>query len=331
MRLFAIGNALVDQEFRVADASLRAMDLTKGHMALIDEAALHESIAKLGAPMRRCGGGSAANTAAALAGFGGEAHFCGRVANDDIGRWFVSDLQGYNVATRAVSPSDAGISGQCLVLISDDAERTMLTFLGVSAELREQDVDERALASADLVYIEGYMAGSEVSTNTCLKALALARSRGVDTALTLSDASMIQLCRTHLERMIEGGLTHLFCNLEEALLFTGADTLEHASAALGSHAKHLHITLGAKGSLCRSAGASARSGTPSGLAIDVVDTTGAGDMYAGGVLYAYSRGAEGAEMAAMGNFAAAHIVSHFGARLPARKAYADLRARFSGL
>ena len=329
MRVLAIGNALVDQEFRVADADLEAMDLTKGHMALIDELALRTRRTALGEPMRRCGGGSAANTAAAFVGFGGEAYFCGRVAGDDIGRWFIRDLRSYGVSARDVVASDAGISGQCLVLISDDAERTMLTFLGVSAELREEDVDETALANADVVYVEGYMAGSDVSSATCLKALTLARSQGIDTALTLSDASMIEFCRPNLERLLECGVTHLFCNLEEALLLTGSDRLARASAALGGHAKHLHITLGAEGSLCRSGGREARSGIPSGLAINVVDTTGAGDMYAGGVLHAYANGADAAGMAAFGNFAAARIVTRYGARLPTVDAYAELRTAFS--
>ncbi len=331
MKVLAIGNALVDQEFRVADAELQAMDLTKGHMTLIDEPALRATRTALGEPMRRCGGGSAANTAAAFVGFGGEAHFCGRVADDDVGRWFVRDLQGYGVSARHVEASDAGLSGQCLVLISDDAERTMLTFLGVSAELREQDVDETELAGADIVYVEGYMAGGDVSTSTCIKALTIARSRGADTALTLSDASMIEFCRPNLERLLDGGVTHLFCNLEEALLLTGSDRLDQASEVLGEHARYLHVTLGAEGSLCRSGSCEARSGIPSGLAINVVDTTGAGDMYAGGVLHAYSNGADAAGMAAFGNFAAARIVAHYGARLPTTSAYDELHAAFSNL
>ena len=331
MRIFAIGNALVDQEFQVADALLDSLDLTKGHMALIDEAELHARCARLGAPMRRCGGGSAANSTAAYVGFGGQGYFCGRLADDDVGRWFLNDLRGYGADTGPLSASHTGTSGQCLVLITDDAERTMLTFLGVSAELRETDVDEAALSSSDLVYVEGYMASSEISTSTCARALALARLNGLDTALSLSDASMIKFCRPNLERLLEGGVTHLFCNLEEALLLAASDTLEHASAKLAKHAEHLHITLGAEGSLCIPEGANARASVPAGKAQDVVDTTGAGDMYAGAVLFAYAQGADAAEMAAFGNFAAARIVCHYGARLEKREDYAALRAAFARL
>ena len=333
MRIFAIGNALVDQEFRVSDTELDAMRLTKGHMALIDEQTLGAKCAALGEPMRRCGGGSAANTAAAFVGFGGEAYFCGRVADDDVGQWFISDLQSYGVDTQPAPHTDAGTSGQCLVLISDDAERTMLTFLGVSAELRQQDLNEAALANADLVYVEGYMAGSDVCTDTCLEALTLARTHRLDTALTLSDASMVEFCRSNLERMLEGGVTHLFCNLEEALLLTGSDRLDDASILLGEHAQYLHITLGAHGSLCQSQGAQARASAPPSTSPNaaVVDTTGAGDMYAGAVLQAYASGGEAAAMAAFGNFAASGIVRHYGARLSARDAYAALRTAFADL
>ena len=335
MRIFAMGNALVDQEFQVTDALLDSLRLTKGHMALIDEAELRANCARLGTPLRRCGGGSAANSAAAYVGFGGEAYLCGRVAKDDVGHWFLGDLQGYGVQCRpfsacsdfsAVTTGTTGTSGQCLVLISEDAERTMLTFLGVSAELRESDLDQSALECSDLVYVEGYMASGDVSTETCAKALELARSRGMATALSLSDASMIEYCRPNLERLLSHPVTHLFCNLEEAMLMTGSDRLDEACAALSKQAEYLHVTLGAKGSLCRTGSQEARADVQA--TSGVVDTTGAGDMYAGAVLHAYAAKADAAEMAAFGNFAAARIVSHYGARLARREDYAQLLAEF---
>ena len=328
MHIYAIGNALVDLEYRVSDTLLDALELTKGHMALIDDAELGARMSRLDTPIRRCGGGSAANSAAAYVGFGGEAHFCGRVANDDVGRWFINDLQRYGVQTKPASSFGEGTSGQCLVLITDDAERTMLTFLGVSAELRPMDIDEAALASADLLYLEGYMAGSDTATRTCAEAMALARSRNIETALSLSDASMIQFCRANLERFLEEGVTHLFCNLEEAMLLSGADGLESAGKRLAQFAKHVHITLGAKGSVCVAEGAMARARV-SDDAVNAIDTTGAGDMYAGTVLYAYAQSASPAQMAAFGNFAAGRIVSHFGARLSGHADYAELQLAFT--
>ncbi len=333
MRLFALGNALIDDEFQVTDALLAAHDLAKGQMHLIDadslashRASLTELLAHSGNDAgRRLGGGSAANSAASYAGFGGEAHFCGRVANDAAGHWFTRDLARYGVATgrlpEARDDSTHGISGQCLVLISDDAQRTMLTHLGVSAELREQDLDERALAAADVFYLEGYLASSPVSAETSLRALQLARSSGLDTALSLSDVSMVEHFRTQLEAFVEGGITHLFCNLQEALQWADTDRLDLAAAQFGEIADYVHITLGAHGSLCVHEGV--HHACDAAVA-NAIDTTGAGDVYAGAALFARARGGGPQHMIEFGNLAAAHIVSQFGARFPHPHAYAAL-------
>ncbi len=322
MRLFAIGNALVDDEIQVEDSTLDAHGLPKGHMQLIEESRLAAYRSAFATPLRRSGGGSAANSAAAYAGFGGEVHFCGRVASDDVGDWFIQDLRRYGVAVKPVTDSDEGISGQCLVLITPDAERTMLTYLGVSTNLREADVDAELLAAANVLYLEGYMASSPVSTETCARALELARKSGLETALSLSDSSMIEHFRAPLERFLAQGVTHLFCNLQEALLWAGTDKLEVASAQLSQIAEHLHITLGARGSLYVHDGSRIELGVPPTQA---VDTTGAGDMYAGAVLYAYSQGIERERAAKFGNLAAANIVSVYGARLQEPSGYTALR------
>lgn len=324
MQLFAIGNALVDDEIQVEESILKAKRLPKGHMQLIDERELAAYRTAFGSPLRRFGGGSAANSAAAYAGFGGTAHFCGRVAVDGVGQWFLQDLNRYRVATKSITDSGEGISGQCLVLITPDAERTMLTYLGVSADLREADLDERALGGSDILYMEGYMASSPISTETCINALRLARDSGLETALSLSDASMIQNFRSQLEGFLADGVTHVFCNLEEALLMAHTDRLDIAITQLGEVAEYLHITLGAEGSLCMNKGLRTTASAPIATA---VDTTGAGDMYAAAALYAHSRGAEPQQMTNFGNLAAAHIVSLYGARLQNPADYADLGRR----
>ena len=324
MRLFAIGNALVDDEIQIEDSMLDAHKLPKGHMQLIDETALAAYRSALDSPIRRSGGGSAANSAAAYAGFGGKAHFCGRVASDEVGQWFLQDLRGYGVATKPFTDSDEGISGQCLVLITPDAERTMLTYLGVSADLRESDLDEQALVAADILYMEGYMASSPVAARTCTNALHMARASGVEIALSLSDSSMIQHFRTQLEGFLADGVTHVFCNLEEALLWANTDRLDLAMTQLGEAAEYLHITLGAQGSLCVNKGLRTSASAPP---TNAVDTTGAGDMYAAATLYAYAQGAEPQHMTDFGNLAAAHVVSLYGARLRLADDYAELGRR----
>ncbi len=320
MRLFAIGNALVDDEIEVSDSILSANGLPKGHMQLIDKHELAAYRSAFGAPLRRCGGGSAANSAAAYAGFGGEAHFCGRVAVDAVGQWFLQDLKRYGVAARSIEDSGGGISGQCLVLITPDAERTMLTYLGVSADLREADLDEQALAGCDIVYLEGYMASSPVSTETCTNALRLARASGLETALSLSDTSMIQHFRSQLKGFLADGVTHVFCNVQEALLMADTDRLDVATTLLGEVAEYLHITLGDQGSLCMNKGLRTSASAPATIA---VDTTGAGDMYAAAALYAHSRGADPQHMTSFGNLAAAHVVGLYGARLENPADYAE--------
>ena len=319
MQLFAIGNALVDDEIQVDDSILDARSLPKGHMQLIDEGELAAYRSAFGSPLRRFGGGSAANSAAAYAGFGGEAHFCGRVAVDGVGQWFLQDLNRYGVTTKAITDSGAGISGQCLVLITPDAERTMLTYLGVSADLREADLDEQVLIGSDIIYLEGYMASSPVSTESCTHAMRLARTSRLETALSLSDSSMIQHFRPQLEGFLADGVTHVFCNLQEALLWADTDRLDIAIAQLGEVAEYLHITLGAQGSLCVNKGLRTTGSAPPTTA---VDTTGAGDMYAAAALYAHSRGAGPQQLTSFGNLAAAHIVSLYGARLQNPSDYA---------
>ena len=321
MKLFALGNALVDDEAVVDEAFLSDLGLTKGHMKLIEEAELLAYRSRI-EPLKRSGGGSAANSCAAYAGFGGEAYFCGRVAADEVGEWFIKDVERYGVDAPRPQAFDGGISGQCMVLITPDAQRTMLTFLGVAASLRQEDVDESALAQADITYVEGYMASNSESIQTCVAAAEIARFAGREIAVSLSDSSMVRHFRSGLDQMLAGGVTHVFCNLEEALLFADTDRLDIAVTRLREVARVLHITLGAQGSLCVRDGIHAQAGAPETKA---VDTTGAGDMYAGAALYAHAQGADCQAIVSFANLAASHIVSLYGARLSGPDDYAELR------
>lgn len=320
MKLFAIGNALVDDEAQVDESSLRRLGLSRGHMTLIDEDAL-KACRSLVKPIKRSGGGSAANSCAAYSGFGGQAHFCGRVAADEVGDWFIEDIKRYGVNTRLNQPPEPGTSGQCMVLITGDAQRTMLTFLGVAAELRQKDVDEATLAQADILYVEGYMASNAISVDTCVAAVESVRSTNREVAVSLSDTSMVTYFRDGLERLLENGVSHVFCNHEEALEFASTDRLDIAITQLKEVSKILHITLGAEGSLCVNEGTQVQTSAPK---MNAVDTTGAGDMYAGAALYAYAQGADAQEFARFANIAASHIVDRYGARLTGPQDYAEL-------
>ena len=324
--VYGIGNALVDAEYAVDETFLRDQGIAKGHMTLVSEQEI-EAIATglLGRESRRMSGGSAANTVYAVQGFGGRGFYSGRVGDDETGRHFLDDLTAAGIHTGG-NPSCEGRSGSCLTLVTADAERSMTTYLGVSASLSPDDVNEAALVTSRYLYVEGYLASTAPGCAAAVFAREVAESEGVKTSLSLSDPSMVEGFRDALEDMLGNGVTQLFCNEEEALAWTGTDRLDIAATELGDVAPFVNITLGARGSLALSP--RGRELAP-GRGADAVDTTGAGDIYAGAILYARNAGAVPAEAAAFANFAAAHLVSVHGARLPNLPAYAALKKTFT--
>ena len=324
--IYGIGNALVDAEYAVDETFLRDRGIAKGHMTLVSEEEIEALATGLeGREHRRMSGGSAANTVYAVRGFGGRGFYSGRVSDDETGRHFLDDLRAAGIDTAGHRPSD-GKSGRCLTLITADAERSMTTYLGVSATLSPGDVSEAALATSRYLYVEGYLASTEPGCAAAVFAREVAESAGVKTSLSLSDPSMVEGFRDALEDMLGNGVTQLFCNEEEALAWTGTDRLDIAATELGDVAQFVNITLGARGSLALSPGA--RQLAP-GQRAHAVDTTGAGDIYAGAFLYARNGGAQPSEAAGFANFAAAHLVTVHGARLPDLTAYDALRRAFT--
>lgn len=323
--VYGIGNALVDFEYRVDDGFLAREGIAKGHMTLVDEArigALEEALAET--PPQRASGGSAANTVFAVQGFGAQGFYSCRVARDEAGDHFVAELGDAGIGLAATRSAE-GRSGRCLTLITADAERTMTTCLGVSAELDVDAVDEPALANARYSYAEGYLAAAEGGRAAAVRVREIGEANGVRNCVSLSDPSMVANCRSGLVEMLGNGVGQLFCNEEEALAWAGTDRLDIAVAELRDIAPAVHVTLGARGSLVATR---AGSRMVAGSAATAVDTTGAGDIYAGAVLYALANGGAATEAARFGNFAAAQLAARHGARLPNVAAYAALRARF---
>ena len=327
--IYGIGNALVDIEYAVDETTLAAEGIPKGHMTLVDEERIEMLEVRLrdqssGSEQRRLSGGSAANTVYAVQAFGGRAFYSCRVAKDETGRRFLSDLAAAGVGTAGERPSE-GQTGRCLTLVTADAERTMTTYLGVSAMLAPEDVDEAQLADSSYLYIEGYLAAADTGTAAAVSAREIAESANVKTSLSLSDPAMVVNCRTGLERMLGNGVDQLFCNEEEALAWAGTDRLDIATTELGDIAPLVYVTLGASGSLAARRGKSQLAAPhPS----RPVDTTGAGDIYAGGVFHALLQAAEPVAAARFGNFAAAQLVARHGARLPSIADYATLRTQY---
>jgi sugar/nucleoside kinase (ribokinase family) len=313
--VYGLGNALVDMEYRVDEAFLKRHGIVKGHMTLVDEERLTALIRDLAEYQpERMSGGSAANTIIAVQGFGGRTFYSCRLADDEVGRFFLTDLSAAGVATNgnAAKPEPSGHSGRCLVLVTADAERSMNTFLGISTELGTSEIDEEALSRSSYFYSEGYLSSSSCSAAAAIACRELAESAGVKTAISLSDPSMVQFFRDDLVRMLGNGVDHLFCNEEEALAWARTDRLDLAVAELKDIGRAVNVTLGKRGSLAVTQ--HGQTLVP-GLEVRAVDTNGAGDIYAGACLHGWCAGMAPEQAAAFGNFAAARLVQAYGARL----------------
>jgi len=324
--LYAIGNALVDSEYEVSDAQLQAMGVEKRRMTLIDTERRAELLGQLqGVAPRRSGGGSAGNTVVALSQLGGKAFYSCRVADDELGAFYTADLVANRVDTNLTRTQGAtGVTGSCTVLVTPDAERSMSTFLGVSAELESTSLDEQAIAQAKIYYMEGYLAASPTGLQAALKGRQIAEAHGVLLATTLSDVSMIQFCRDGLTAIIGERLDYLFCNEEEAQAWCGTQDLKAVCEQISKLAKIVCLTRGPNGCIV----IEGQSHTVV-LASEVtaIDTNGAGDMFAGAFLYAVTHGYSHADAAWLANLAAAGIVIQHGNRLTQDKMDV-IKARF---
>lgn len=312
--LFAIGNALIDQEFKVSDDFLTAHNLQKGTMQLTDgetQAALYENLKTTQNYKGQASGGSAANTTVAFAALGGSAFYACRVGNDDLGQIYLDGLNeaGIQTTTRSISE---GVTGTCMVLVSPDSERTMHTYLGITAELTDVQIDFTLLKTAKWLYIEGYLSTSETARHAVEQARTIARASNAKIALTLSDPAMVQYARAGLDEMIADGVDLLFCNEQEALMYTETETIEAALVKLQEISQHIVITLSAKGALICNEG---QSFTVPGRAVTAVDTNGAGDAFAGAFLYALNAGLGWKVAAELAILISSQVVSQFGPRL----------------
>ncbi len=310
--VYGIGHALVDLQFVVEDSLLRELGIAKGVMTLVDEGRRREILDRLSDPVNRASGGSAANTVITVARFGGRARYAFQVGEDDWGRFYRDDLTAAGVDSSPACQVP-GETGQCLVMITPDAERSMLTFLGASGTMGPRQVDAEGIAASRFVYLEGYLLTTEVGFQACRLASAIAREGGVEVSLTLSDPSVVEAFRDRFEALAADGVDLLFCNEEEAAALTGIGDCQEATSRLADLSARVCVTLGAGGALTAERGSPPR--LVQGVEARAVDTTGAGDTFAGGVLYGLARGHSLHESARRGTYAAAAVVSLFGPRL----------------
>ena len=315
-QVFGIGNALVDMEFEVSDSFFTEHGIEKGLMTLVDEETQHRMVGTLTSEyglIKRAGGGSAANTIVAISQFGGHTFYACKVADDEAGDFYMHDLHAAGVRTRLDQVKGEGVTGKCMVMVTPDAERTMNTFLGITADFAESDLHLEELEQAEYLYIEGYLVTSDISRAAAMRAREHALKHGVKTAFTFSDPAMVTYFRDGVKEILSDGVDVLFCNEEEALIFTGADTLESAIAALKPLAERLIVTRGPRGAVILNGDKSIEVEVSP---VEAIDTNGAGDMFAGAFMYGLTNGFSDRDAGMLASEAAARTVATFGARLP---------------
>jgi sugar/nucleoside kinase (ribokinase family) len=310
--VLAIGNAIVDVIAQADDAFLAAEGLAKGSMRLIDPDEATQLYEKM-APGRETSGGSAANTVAGIAALGGRAGFIGQVADDQLGEVFSHDIRALGVEydTPAI---DRGVpTARCLILVTPDAQRTMNTFLGASQHLPAAALDPKQIEDAAILYLEGYLWDPEEPRAAMEQAIAIARAAGRKVAFTLSDSFCIARHRDGFLGLINGGYVDiLFANEAEIGELTGKSDLEDAIAAAAAKVPVLVVTRSEKGAIGIANGERAEVGAEP--VAEVLDTTGAGDLFAAGFLAGQSQGRSLEQSLRMGAIAAAEVISHYGAR-----------------
>ena len=310
----AIGNALVDYEIEVEDQFFAENQVEKGLMTLVDEERQAQLLNEVqGKVRKKQGGGSAANTIFGLSLFGGKGYYTCKVANDEDGQLYVNDLNESGIDSNLNgNPLHVGTTGKCLVMITPDAERTMNTFLGITSDLSEKELDAQAIKDSNYIFLEGFLVSSPTGLVAMKEAKRFANENDTKVSLTFSDPSMVKYFRDQMIDVVGDGVDLLFCNIEEAELFTGEEGLENVKKALEKVAKQFVITFSEKGSLVYD-GSNYINIQP--FPTKAVDSTGAGDMFAGAFLYAINNGHSYEGAGTLASAASSAVVGKYGPRL----------------
>ncbi len=306
-----IGNALVDVIAHASDAFLEAHGLVKGSMTLIDTDRAVELYRALGGAVEMSGG-SAANTMCGVASFGGRAAYIGKVSSDDLGAVFGHDLHAVGVAFRPGAAAAEVPTGRSIIVVTPDAQRTMNTYLGISSLLCTADLDEQAIADGEVLYMEGYLFDRDDAKAAFRRAADVAHENGRRVSLTLSDSFCVDRHRRDFRDLVRDQVDLLFGNEHELCSLYEVSTLDEAIAAVRRECPLVAVTAGAEGSCVVTPDGTVRVGAEQ---VDrVLDTTGAGDLYAAGFLYGLTRGESLHDCARLGSIAAAEVISHVGPR-----------------
>jgi len=321
--VYGIGNALVDMEYEVDVGDLEKLRIDKGVMTLVDEDHQTEIMGHLKEYHHQKGsGGSAANSVIALGQFGGKGFYSCKVANDALGHFYMDDLIAGGVDTNHHTDRDHGHTGRCVVLVTPDTDRTLVTHLGISGELSDKELVPEYLQDSDYFYTEGYLVTSDSARNLSITAKRIAEEAGVKTAISLSDPNMVTYFKGGLMEMIGGGVDLIFANESEAKGMADTDDLNTAIAFLKTISKEFAVTRGPEGALVFD-GKELIAIDP--VEVEAVDTVGAGDMFAGAFLYGLTQGWDHKRSGDLAAAASAKLVTSLGPRISAEDSRAILR------
>ena len=306
-----VGNAIVDVIGQSDENDLTRLGLNKGTMTLIDDAQAEWLYSEMNTGVE-ISGGSAANTLAGIASLGGKGAYIGKVRDDQLGAVFSQDLKAVGVDYPMRAATEGPSTARCMIFVTPDADRTMQTYLGVSVMLGPEDIDPETIGDAQITYLEGYLFDRDEAKEAFVKAAELAHAAGRKVALTLSDPFCVDRHRASFQQLVEGHVDIVFANHDEITSLYETESFDEAVGTLVGKVDIAAVTRGAEGSVI--------------VALDevvdvaaetvekVVDTTGAGDLYAAGVLYGLTQGYELAVAGKIGSICAAEVISHYGAR-----------------
>jgi len=328
-KLYGVGNALLDYEYKINDQILEDLKLEKGCMLLNEyeqHFELHEKLKATRPPEKIVPGGSVANSVYAMAQFSDNVCFSGKVSDDESGKNFINCLNESGVDAHVAKINDQR-SGECLVLITPDNERTMNTFLGSSSLLSENDISKESIKDSDYLLIEGYLVTSDATLNVGIAAINIAHENNTKTVITLSDPNIVSYFRDNMMKLFDKKSHIIFCNEQEALNFSQANNLKDAEKFLKELTDMYIITLGSKGAICFDG---INDHKITGHQVESKDFTGAGDMFLGAFMHKYTD-SNILESMKFANYCASKIIQIYGAKFNDSNDYQELQTKFKSL
>ncbi len=324
---YGIGNALLDYEYLVDEGHLEKLELQKGTMLLNEfdkHTSIHTSLKKNFKSQKIMSGGSVANSIYAMAKFGNNVCFSGKVSNDDTGNKFIKSIEDSGIHSD-VKKIDSGSSGECLVLITPDNERTMNTYLGSSSMLEQKDISKDLISDTKYLIVEGYLVSTDKTLSVCNHAIKTSHETGGKVVITLSDPNIVKFFRNNILSLLDKKIEFIFCNEQEAYNFSEVNDLQKSLDYLKNFSEKVIVTLGAKGVVYSDNNDTYKI---NGNKVDSKDFTGAGDMFLGAFMHYYTASGDIEKSLEFANTCAAEIIRVYGAKFDQDSKYENLLNQF---